>query len=318
MKTTWILLVMVILSICTEITHSQNKSSILDLIEQSIPKRESGWKLKSSDRMENNSVPQAAIDWTNGKDEVSAYIFVFPTSEGAANNLKSNAGDEPYAKLENIGDEAYMWSPEKNKSYTRYTIRFRKAGVLIMMSSLSEEVAKRGAKYIAESIPPLDKYAQTSGVPQPQNQGDVCHVYVVDVAKAKKAFDEYRDTSKSEADDKAIAASQNMFPEFRTEIGEEVLTTKTYPFPSSNLIITASVYYTDESMASSQGVDSMLLGIAVSPTAQKDAISAENNAVSEITLNGRDTVRAKKYVKISGRLYLVGIECKSKGINDLR
>jgi len=316
MITRRMLIVIVTLSICSVVTYSQNKSPILDLIENSIPKREAGWKLRSSDRMEVNPVPQAAMDWTNGKDEIGAYIFVFPTSEGAANNLKPDSGDAPYSKLDGIGDEAYIWTPEENREYKRHTIRFRKAGVVVMMSSTSGDVAKRGAKFIAESIPPLNQYLQI--VPQPQMQGDICHVYVVDVAKARKSFDEYRDSGNSEAAKKAMAASETRFPEFRTVIGEEELTTKTYPFPGSRLIITASIYYTDESMASTKGVDSMLVGIVVSPKSQKDAISAEDNAVSEFTLKDRDTVRVKKYLKVNGQLYLVGVECKSNGINDLQ
>jgi hypothetical protein len=145
-----------------------------------------------------------------------------------------------------------------------------------------------------------------------QNQGDRCHVYVVDVEKARKAFDNFRETGDAKADAKALSAGQIVFPEFRTVIGEEKLTTKSYPFPESKLIITASVFYTDESMASSDGADSMLLGIVVSPKAEKDALSLENNTVAEVTLNDRDTVRAKKYVKVNGRLYLVGIECRFK------
>lgn len=145
-----------------------------------------------------------------------------------------------------------------------------------------------------------------------QNKGDTCHVYVVDVVKAQKALEAFRETGNVQADAKALSVGQTLFPEFRTIIGEEELTNKTYPFPSSSLIITASVFYTDESMASSEGADSMLLGIAISPKAQRDALSAENNSVSEVTLNGRDTVRAKKYVRVSGRLYLVGVECHCK------
>lgn len=310
MITKLVFVVIVTLSICSVVTYSQNKTSILDLIEQSIPKRESGWKLRSSDRMEGNPVPQAVMDWTNGKEEIDAYIFVFPSPGFAANNLKADTGDRPYLKLDGIGDEAYIWTPEQNKEYKRPTIRFRKSGAMIMMSSTSSDVVKRGAKFIAEAIPPLDQYLQI--VPQPQMQGDICHVYVVDIAKAKKAFDEYRDTGNPQADNKAIAAAETTFPEFRTVIGEEELTTKTYPFPDSRLIITASIYYTDESMASANGADSMLVGVVVSPKAQKDAISATNNAVSESTLNGRDTVRVKKYLKVNGRLYLVGVECKVK------
>jgi hypothetical protein len=144
-------------------------------------------------------------------------------------------------------------------------------------------------------------------VPQPQKQGDLCHVYVVDIAKAQKGFDEYSDTGNTQK----IAAAQTTFPEFRTVIGEEELTTKTFPFPNSRLIITASIYYTDESMASSNSSDSMLVGVVVSPKAQKDAISAVDNAVSESTLKDMDTVRVKKYLKVNSRLYLVGVECKS-------
>lgn len=156
-------------------------------------------------------------------------------------------------------------------------------------------------------------YSQKNGwildhVPQPQMQGDICHVYVVDVAKAGKGFNEYRDTGNQQA----LAAAQTTFPDFRTLIGEEELTTKTFPFPNSRLIITASIYYTDESIGSSDSSDSMLVGVVVSPKAQKDAISAADNAVSESTLKARDTVRVKKYLKVNRRLYLVGVECKGR------
>jgi hypothetical protein len=143
----------------------------------------------------------------------------------------------------------------------------------------------------------------------------------VDVARAKKAFAEYHDTGNPESDNKALAAAQNVFPEFQTVIGEEELTTKTYQFPGSKMIITASVYYTDESMASAAGSDSMLLGLVVSPTALKDALSAEDNAVAEVTLDdNRDTVRVKKYVGVNGRRFLVGLEChwKEKGAEPRR
>lgn len=151
------------------------------------------------------------------------------------------------------------------------------------------------------------------GMASAQTQRDACHVYVVDVALGKKAFEGFRKTGNSEADAKALAVGQTIFPEFHPVIREEELTTKTYPFPGSSLVITASVYYTDESMSSAEGADSMLVGIVISHKAQRDAISAENNAVSEVTENDHlDTVRAKKYVKVNGRLYLIGIECRCK------
>jgi hypothetical protein len=125
---------------------------------------------------------------------------------------------------------------------------------------------------------------------------------MVDVTKAKAAM---------AADGEGLAAAQIVFPEFHPTIGEEELTTRTYPFPKSSLVITASVYYTDESMASAEGSDSMLVGIVVSPKAQKDALSSPNNAVMEVTQSdNRYTVRVKKYTSLKGRLYLVGVECR--------
>ena len=146
-----------------------------------------------------------------------------------------------------------------------------------------------------------------------QTRSDVCHVYVVDVAQARKVAESFRETGSAEADAKAMSKGQTVFPEFSPVRGEEELTTKTYRLPGSSLIITASVYYTDESMASAEGADSMLVGVVMSPQPQQNAISAESNAVSEVTYNDNlDTVRAKKYVRVKGLLYLVGIECHCK------
>ena len=146
-----------------------------------------------------------------------------------------------------------------------------------------------------------------------QTRSDVCHVYVVDVAQAQKAAESFRETGSAEADAKALSKGQIVFPEFRPAMGEEELTTRTFRLPGSSLIITASVYYTDESMASAEGADSMLVGVAMSPQPQQNALSAENNAVSEVTYNDNlDTVRAKQYVRVKGLLYLVGIECRCK------
>ena len=147
----------------------------------------------------------------------------------------------------------------------------------------------------------------------PQEAGEACHVYVVDVERARRAFEKFEESGKAVPDVKDAQGVETLFPEFRPAAGEEVLTTKTYPFPNSRLVITASVFYTDESMLSSQSADSMLVGVAVAPKAQENAIHADDNAVAEVTLDsGTDAVRAKKYLKVAGRLYFLGIECRSK------
>lgn len=144
-----------------------------------------------------------------------------------------------------------------------------------------------------------------------QTRKDACHVYVVDVEMARKAAEQFQPTGDPQRD--AKAAGLTTFPEFYPTIGEEELTTKTYTFPGSSSIITASVYYTDESMASASGSDSMVVAIAVAPKAQTNAISAENNAASEVPDNVHlDVIRVKQFLKMNGRLHLVGIECRQQ------
>ena len=51
---------------------------------------------------------------------------------------------------------------------------------------------------------------------------------------------------------------------FTTIIAEEELTTKAFRLPRSNFYVVASVFYTDESMASEKGADSISLELALS------------------------------------------------------
>ena len=149
-----------------------------------------------------------------------------------------------------------------------------------------------------------------------QTGADACHVYVLDLAKSSRALKTAEKAESEAAVAKALAAAQTIFPEFRPTIGEEELTTKHYSFPGSKLVITASVYYTDESMAShgeaaSSRNDSMLIGITVANRAKASAIGPQaGNAITEVTYDQyTNKIRAKQHVKVLGRMYLVGIEC---------
>ena len=59
------------------------------------------------------------------------------------------------------------------------------------------------------------------GIAGAQSQRDVCHVYVLDVAKAKKAAESFTETGNAAADAKALAVGQTVFPEFYPLMGEE-------------------------------------------------------------------------------------------------
>lgn len=103
--------------------------------------------------------------------------------------------------------------------------------------------------------------------------------------------------------------------QFSPVIGEEELTNKVFPIPGTSLMVTASVFYTDESMASKAGFDSMQLALAVSKRSWPDAFRSPNNAVTEITMATFDTARVQTNVRSGSRRLLVIMECKDKTSN---
>lgn len=143
-----------------------------------------------------------------------------------------------------------------------------------------------------------------------QGTADACHVYWVDVKAAQAAFDKLGANASSQAQARALSSVMKILGEFTTKVGEEELTTRSFSFPESRQVITASVYYTDESMPA----NSMMLAIVISDKAQESALSSANNAVAEVSYDeDAMTVRVRKYVEMNGRFFLVGLQCSRKG-----
>lgn len=145
-----------------------------------------------------------------------------------------------------------------------------------------------------------------------QNLSDYCHVYVIDMRVAKKALQKCP-TGDEQEDAKLLASGITIVGRFSPKIVEEEMTTKTYPLPGTDQIITASVFYTDEIMHSTRldTVESMLVGIAVSRKARDSAFEALNSATAEITYTEHtDTIRVTTQARVQGRQYHVGLECR--------
>ena len=103
--------------------------------------------------------------------------------------------------------------------------------------------------------------------------------------------------------------------QFSPLIGEEELTNKVFRISGTSLMVTASVFYTDESMASKAGLDSMQLALAISKRSWPDAFQSPNNAVAEMTLANFDTARVQTNVRSGSRRLLIRMECKEKSSN---
>jgi hypothetical protein len=153
-----------------------------------------------------------------------------------------------------------------------------------------------------------------SQIPRPES--DRCHVYVVDVLlslKARKELENAKDSELRKIEEK-YKSVETTFP-FEAAVSEETQTTRHFAFPNSKLFITATVYYTDEMMASETGPDSITLGVFVSPDKPVSALGLENvgNAVADIAYNALTSkVRVKHYVKVNDKEFLVGLECESR------
>jgi hypothetical protein len=152
-----------------------------------------------------------------------------------------------------------------------------------------------------------------------QKRTDHCEVYVVDVKSAQLAWEE--SLSKPSNPTEVFSKLSRIIGTFNTEeIGEEVLTTRHFPFPNSELTITVSVFYTDESLSVRLPSDpttydeSILLGLVVAKNKPADAIHAPDSAVAEVTYLAKGFgVRIKKLINVRGRDYLVGMECSCNG-----
>ena len=98
--------------------------------------------------------------------------------------------------------------------------------------------------------------------------------------------------------------------EFIPKMGEEELTNRTLRLPGSRLFVIASVFPTDESMASAQGPDSIRLGLAVSRKKLPQAFDASNNAIAEATLyEAFDTARVETNTYGGRKHRVVRLEC---------
>ncbi len=101
-----------------------------------------------------------------------------------------------------------------------------------------------------------------------------------------------------------------MLGTFITVIAEEEATTRAFRLPGTKLFIVASVFYTDESMASEKSSSSVSLELALSRSRKRDVLRSISWAEAEMPLNTFDVGRVTMLVKSSGKPQLVVMECK--------
>jgi hypothetical protein len=97
---------------------------------------------------------------------------------------------------------------------------------------------------------------------------------------------------------------------FTTVIAEEELTTRAFQLPGTKLYVVASVFYTDESLASERGADSVSLELTLSRGRRRDVLRSLSWAEAEMPTDGFDVGRVGMIVRANGHPKMVLMECR--------
>lgn len=106
-------------------------------------------------------------------------------------------------------------------------------------------------------------------------------------------------------------APEKLLGTFETVIAEDTLTTRVYRLPKTKLFVIASVWYTDESMASKNGADSVALELLISKSRRRNPLKALHFANGEVPYNGFEVARVTTLAKSGGKTILVAMECRN-------
>ncbi len=94
------------------------------------------------------------------------------------------------------------------------------------------------------------------------------------------------------------------------ESSEEDRFTHAFRLPNTRLFVVASIYYTDESMASEKTYDSVSLELMISRSKKRDILSNIHFADAELPNNPFDVGRVQMIVRVRNRSQIVTMECK--------
>lgn len=133
-----------------------------------------------------------------------------------------------------------------------------------------------------------------------------CTVVVADISKVKSL-----DSDNEDFEDDSPEIKSQEIGKFDTVIGEEELIVKSFKLPDTKLFVTASVFYTDESMAGKDSQDSMSLEIMISSKPERNALSAINFAESEVLSKNFEVARASTIYKTGKKKFMIIMECRA-------
>ncbi|HBY58850.1 MAG TPA: hypothetical protein DEH78_03450 [Solibacterales bacterium] len=138
-----------------------------------------------------------------------------------------------------------------------------------------------------------------------------CHVYAVNLNEAERAIRTFLQNPNAKPEDlKAQAAkSERTLGAFKAPIAEELTTTKSFPFPGTKLTVTATFFYTDETMAFAE---SLWLGLYTGRRAVANALTEPGASIVEVNFDIYTyKVLAKQRMVLDGEPWVIGLQCQT-------
>jgi hypothetical protein len=144
---------------CAVNIFAQEKPSWVTEVENTFKQKEPRWKIERIlDRAE-ISFYDESITFKSGGYRANVHLTIWDSPKGAQEVFEgettafNNTGGSRVSrtKIENLGDENYIWPNLNKDGWTM--INFRKGKVLVQVYAPSVAMAKRFARYVIELIP---------------------------------------------------------------------------------------------------------------------------------------------------------------------
>jgi hypothetical protein len=146
---------------------AQNKPAWITLLEDNLKRKEAQWNIEKADGV---SSQNGAYDYIfilkSGESKTSIQVTKSPDVSDLEENAmqgmfadsvalfsKNKGKSVEKAKLENFGDEGFIWANLKEDNSTMTMIKFRKKDIFVNVYAVSEETAKKFARYVVEQMP---------------------------------------------------------------------------------------------------------------------------------------------------------------------
>lgn len=261
-----------------------------------------------------NSVvaPQSWVDYDSGRFSVwdcqTRSVRCFVEEQTHLRERISFSGDGRWLAVESSTVKAdgsaslvtiYSVSPSVSE-----TPRGRELQVQLPVATQSERKVVSPAQ--SSRVP-----ADVAAIPIPTGDGDHCHLYKVPAGLTAEDLRSIDFTAtEEEIDEQASRLGVKEFGQFVTKIGEEELTRMVFDIPDTSLKATAAVFYTDESLVTAEGWDSIVLALVAAPQEVENPFMEPGAAIFEGNYTEKTgMVRVRTVVDSREGQFLIGLQC---------